>query len=465
MPRRWKRAMATTPLTVVEGAMALPRSRPFNDVPAPFGCGWALLAPGYCLDSRLHGLYGAVLKTFNLNEQPIRSFCRWVAPENRRAAAAAAAGVAAVIGERVVDSGAAGRSAVLGAAGGGGSVGSVGSAGSVGSSDNAGSATAAAFADSVSADAPPSAETLPRAEAPGSSGTFAPVATHTSEAERHAPRAPLMPRRMLAGAACALTGVALVAWLAPRHDDASRQGDGKDMRSVQHGAVRNMTTAQAPSLAGAGAAKYSGEATHATVMTATPTAQSKHAAAAPAPAPVLTPAPATVGATATGAEPAPARARTMVVEEATSNKETTTQIPTHAPQTAPTVRIPKQAVARNGDHRRSAHRAAASTTALSRPHEAAGHAANLAANLTAASPASRRFVKPSVAGSYSPLAPSPLGIDDYASVDLSANTRSNGRSQRAQPPSFAPSSPDSGQQWMSRLSQRRVTEVPDQFIR
>ncbi|MBW9103638.1 hypothetical protein [Paraburkholderia phenoliruptrix] len=139
------------------------------------------------------------------------------------------------------------------------------------------------------------------------------------------------------------------------------------------------------------------------------------------------------------------------------------------------MRIPKQAVARNDDHRRSARRAAASTTALSRPHEAAGHAANLAANLasnlaanlTAASPASRRFVKPSVAGSYSPLAPSPLGIDDYASVDLSANTRSIGRSQRAQsqPPSFAPSSPDSGQQWMSRLSQRRVTEVPDQFIR
>jgi len=452
--------MATTPLTVVEGAMALPRSRPFNDVPAPFGCGWALLAPGYCLDSRLHGLYGAVLKTFNLNEQPIRSFCRWVAPENRRAAAAAAAGVAAVIGERVVDSGAAGRAAVLGAAGGGGSVGSVGS---VGSFHNANSAIAAAFADSVSADAAPSAETLPRAEAPGSSEAFAPVATHTSEAERHAPRAPLLPWRMLAGAACALSGVALVAWLAPRHDDASHQGDGKDMRSFQHGAVRNMTTAQAPSLAGAGAAKNSGEATHVTVMTATPTAQSEHAAAAPAPATVR----ATAIATATGAEPAPARVRTMLVEEATPNKETTTQITTRAPQTAPTVRIPKQAVARNDDHRRSARRGAASATALSRRHEAAGHAANLAANLTVASPASRRFVKPSVAGSYSPLAPSPLGIDDYASVDLSANTRSIGRSQRAQsqPPSFAPSSPDSGQQWMSRLSQRRVTEVPDQFIR
>ncbi|MFM2467184.1 hypothetical protein P0D87_26300, partial [Paraburkholderia sp. RL17-368-BIF-A] len=91
--------MSTTPLTVVEGAMALPRSRPFNDVPAPFGRGWTLLAPCYSLDRGLHGLYRAVLETFDLSQQPIRSFCRWVAPEGRRGDAVAAMGAGSVGGE------------------------------------------------------------------------------------------------------------------------------------------------------------------------------------------------------------------------------------------------------------------------------------------------------------------------------------------------------------------------------
>jgi len=84
------------------------------------------------------------------------------------------------------------------------------------------------------------------------------------------------------------------------------------------------------------------------------------------------------------------------------------------------------------------------------------------------SPVSRRFVKPSVAGSYSPLASSPLGTDDYASVDIRAHALASGgarQSQEAQPPSSANASADNGQQWINRLSQRRVTEVPDQFIR
>jgi len=441
--------MATTPLTVVEGAMALPRSRPFNDVPAPFGRGWALLAPGYCLDARLHVLYGAVLKTFNLNEQPIRSFCRWVAPENRRATLAAG-GVAAVIGQQMPDAGAVSRAPVLESAGGGHSVGSVDSA------------NAAALVDSVCADGPPSAETLPRAEAPVSPEIVAPATRHTSEAERHASRAPLLPRWMLAGAACTLSGVALLAWLAPRHDGASHLSDGKDLKSVQgHVAVRNMTTAQAPSPAGTDAAKNSGAASHAKVMTSMQTAQSDHAAA--------TSATATATTTTTTAAPAPVRARTTALKQAALAADTTRQSATHASQATPTMRIPKQAVAGNDDHRRNARRPVASTSEPSRTNEAAGHAANLAANLpahlAATPPASRRFVKPSVAGSYSPLAPLPLGIDDYASVDLSANTRSIGRPQQTQPPSFAPSSPDSGQQWMNRLSQRRVTEAPDQFIR
>ncbi|CAH2926917.1 MAG: FIG00456360: hypothetical protein [uncultured Paraburkholderia sp.] len=192
--------MATTPLTVVEGATALPRLRPFNDVPAPFGRGWTLRAPDYCPDGRLHGLYGAILKRFDLDEQPIRSFCRWVAPENRRSLAAAAFGATVASGAGIAHSAGAPEAKASEFA------------------HDAASAASAGVAGSAAAHAVTLMESSPWPEAPVSPKVFAPVKTHASEAARQASRATLAPWWILAGSACALSGAALLAWMPPRHD-------------------------------------------------------------------------------------------------------------------------------------------------------------------------------------------------------------------------------------------------------
>ena len=82
--------MSTIPFTVIEGSMALPRLRPFGHVPAPFGRDWALLPPGYSLRAELKALYAAILRTFCMSDQAIRSLCRWSPLDERRATAAQA---------------------------------------------------------------------------------------------------------------------------------------------------------------------------------------------------------------------------------------------------------------------------------------------------------------------------------------------------------------------------------------
>jgi hypothetical protein len=78
------------------------------------------------------------------------------------------------------------------------------------------------------------------------------------------------------------------------------------------------------------------------------------------------------------------------------------------------------------------------------------------------------FVKPSVAGSYSPPAPTQPGTSDYTFADMSASIRRGSTTQQAQQAQQASSANldgSAGQQWSARLTHRRVTEVPDQFIR
>jgi hypothetical protein len=75
------------------------------------------------------------------------------------------------------------------------------------------------------------------------------------------------------------------------------------------------------------------------------------------------------------------------------------------------------------------------------------------------------FVKPSVAGSYSPPAPTQPGTSDYTFADMSASIRHGSTTQQAQQASSANLDGSAGQQWSARLTHRRVTEVPDQFIR
>jgi hypothetical protein len=78
--------MLTIPLTPIEGHMALPRARPFDGLPVPFGREWALLPPNFSVRPQLKGLYAAMLRTFCLSADTIRSMCRWESrPENVRA--------------------------------------------------------------------------------------------------------------------------------------------------------------------------------------------------------------------------------------------------------------------------------------------------------------------------------------------------------------------------------------------
>jgi hypothetical protein len=80
--------MSTTiPLTLIEGTMAVPRLRPLDRLPAPFGRDWALLPPHTSVRAELKALYTAILRTFCLNAAAIRSMCRW---EPRRTPAATA---------------------------------------------------------------------------------------------------------------------------------------------------------------------------------------------------------------------------------------------------------------------------------------------------------------------------------------------------------------------------------------
>jgi hypothetical protein len=78
-------------------------------------------------------------------------------------------------------------------------------------------------------------------------------------------------------------------------------------------------------------------------------------------------------------------------------------------------------------------------------------------------PSARPFAKPSSAGDFSPFAPPALGVDEYASIRMSANThlRSNVSPARTQP---QPANIDSTD-WTNHVSQRRVTDVPEQFVK
>ncbi|WP_258878880.1 hypothetical protein [Paraburkholderia sp. BL6669N2] len=77
--------MSTIPFTPIQGYLAMPRLRPLGHVPAPFGRDWALLPPGYSLRTELKALYAAMLRTFCLSDQAIRSLCRWSQSEQPRA--------------------------------------------------------------------------------------------------------------------------------------------------------------------------------------------------------------------------------------------------------------------------------------------------------------------------------------------------------------------------------------------
>ncbi|HEY3598867.1 MAG TPA: hypothetical protein VGL08_15300 [Paraburkholderia sp.] len=70
--------MSTTiPFTLIEGAMALPSLRPLGHISRSFGREWSLLPPNVSFRVELKALYAAMLRTFCLSSDAIRSMCKW----------------------------------------------------------------------------------------------------------------------------------------------------------------------------------------------------------------------------------------------------------------------------------------------------------------------------------------------------------------------------------------------------
>ncbi|APA84144.1 hypothetical protein BJG93_01070 [Paraburkholderia sprentiae WSM5005] len=70
--------MTSTPLTLIEGAFALPRLRPLDHLPEPFGGDWALRPLGQRWRAGLDSLYTALLRNVCVSDQQLLSYEQWV---------------------------------------------------------------------------------------------------------------------------------------------------------------------------------------------------------------------------------------------------------------------------------------------------------------------------------------------------------------------------------------------------
>ncbi|WP_106313824.1 hypothetical protein [Paraburkholderia sp. BL18I3N2] len=372
--------MSTIPFTPIQGYLAMPRLRPLGHVPASFGRDWALLPPGHSLRAELKALYAAMLRTFCMSDQAIRSLCRWSPPEERRATAAPAP-----LFEKPFD--------------------------------------AAAQIAAAAAAVPP---ILPHAHATGVRGS----GHHWSA---------------LAGGACVLGGTAMLGWIGFDHlmhrdtathmDFAGKVSHERDSRSAK---------ALPPVAITARAMDNAAASMSAAVAVSTPT----FSTAAPEFAPASRPA------TASVPVPVPASDSASTLRFASAHVV--------ADKTVSHRRQPVRERSRKQVeqiHPRGARLAVANQS----PHAmTSGGEVTRGATPTVAVNASPKL---SAAGAYSPVAPARLGVDEYAGVSMSAATHVRDIAPTPRTGSSNNSSSTSGTEWMNHLSQRRVTDVPDQFAK
>lgn len=376
--RRRNRPMSTIPFTLIEGAIAMPRLRPLDRLPTPFGRDWTLLPPGQSWRSEIKALYAAVLRTFCMSDQAILSFCRWVPLNARRAAGAVAS-------------------------------------------------TATATATRATTVFHPTREETPHggAEAGALPMVEGPVFVSMSRG--------VPPHwKAFAGGACALSGAALLAWIA-----------------FDHLAHRQMIAVEKPMVT-------------ATANRVVPPAQHRVPAAVTAREPA-----------GGGAVKAWARSATSAHAERASSAARSTYAPASSATQA--VAAPRVASSDAVSRRHTLHEAADRRREKTRAHLTRSTAANplsLVApmademqHLTVPPIAQRTSPAPSIAGSYSPSAPARLGIDEYADVKMSAATHLRDIAPPFHPAASNHSPAGSGTEWMNHMSQRRVTEVPDQFAK
>jgi hypothetical protein len=335
--------MSTTiPLTLIEGTMAVPRLRPLDCLPAPFGRDWALLPPHTSVRAELKALYAAILRTFCLNAAAIRSMCRW---EPRRTPAATA---------------------------------------------SAGTLQAEAAPTGVQGSAAADPNLAPQGSAHRWTG--------------------------LAGGACALGGAAVLAWATINHLSQQRATIHATQRASVSRQSAPATSAQAP-------------APRPVVSNRNGTAR----LAQPGVGPI-----ASIGSTQT-----PAARRLPTVDAGNTDRE--------SPQK------------RTQSRHKARHAVPASAKARQlRLGVTVSH--NAAAGHEAAAIRARRWAKPSAAGEFSPAAPAALGIGEYASITMSARTHLRDIASTHSAFHRAVTGADSSG-WMKHLAQRRVTEVPEQFVK
>lgn len=354
----------------------MPRARPLDHLPAPFGRDWALLPPGHSWRVELKALYAAMLHTFCMSNRTILSLCRWVPLSATRGAAP----VGAAAATRATGLEAPGRHA------------------------------AQALAE---------ATLLPAGERPA-------LGTARGTVSRRSP-----PHgAVLAGGVCALSGAAMLAWIAFTHlahrpaiDEAKRANTGTasgDTEVVQrrtsdaaavHGLIR-----EAVSEGTAGKL----EARPASVTSASARVAPKHA---------HTPASLSAG-TATHA----------VGNNALSRR--------------------REAV--DGPREKNDHRTARSATANRSPRVPPIN--DDMPRVIVPRTAQRASPAPSARGAYSPPAPAQPGFDEYADVTMSVATPVRDvASSRSATSNRVPAA--SSTEWMNHMSQRRVTEIPNQFAK
>lgn len=383
--------MSTIPFTPIEGYLALPRIRPLVHVPAPFGRDWALLPPGYSLRAELKALYAAMLRTFCLSDQAIRSLCRWSPLGEQRAIAP---------------------------------------------EHEPGSAAIPAQATSF--DASPETAMHAADATPAVASIVGPAyGTRARGYGNH--------WGALAGGACVIGGAAVLGWVgfdhlahrqmaAPVADRASGHRDSQlaDLRTpatvtgraVDTGALR--APAASAALAPSAPERSRVKPTFAPASSLSPATVSTMVSAQ-IQTRALPSAQARISADKAGS-PRPSRLGEKVVPLQKQNHQHSARFVTANP---------------------SRH---AATVASNLPHIAVPR---LAASLPP---------RPSAAGAYSPPAPTGLGVDEYAGVIMSAATHPREMAlPHAGPTTNA--SGTGGTEWMTHLSQRRVTEVPDQFAK
>jgi hypothetical protein len=409
--------MSTIPLTFVEGSIAMPRARPLDRLPAPFGRDWALLPPGHSWRVELKALYAAMLHTFCMSNKTILSLCRWVPLSATRAAAPDCAAATT-------------RTTVLEAP------------------------------RTHAAQALAEATLLPEVERPALG----------SVSRRSSPH-----RAVLAGGVCVLSGAAMLAWIAFTHlghrpvIDAGKPADNGTASGETQAAQRRKSDAAAAQglsreavtdLAHRPAIDAAKPADNGTASGETQAAQRRKSDAAAVHG---------LGREAVR-EGAAGKLQAPPASVASANgRVAPRQVHTPASLSAgpATHAVNNDAFSRRREavdkpREKNDHRTARS--AIANRFARVAPMSDDMPRITVPRTAQRGSPAPSARGAYSPPAPAQPGFDEYADVTMSAATPVRDvASSRSATSNRVPAA--SSTEWMNHMSQRRVTEIPDQFAK